>query len=376
MEEPDGLRRRSYRGTMSTVLFTGFPGFLGVQLLPKVLSRLPDSTVTCLIQSSFADLAARKLEELVEANPDMAGRIHLATGDITVPGLGLDDAAALASDLTEVWHLAAVYDLSVPRDVAMSVNVEGTRNVLNFAERADCLQRFHYVSTCYVSGRYAGAFGEEDLDVGQRFNNYYEETKFLAEVEVQTRRDRGMPTTIYRPSVVVGDSTTGQTQKYDGPYYALQLLVRQGRWAVMPIIGDPALHRFNIVPRDFVIDAIAALSATERSSGRVYHVADPRPLTVAELYATMADAVGCRMVPVPLPAGLARFAIDHVPGVHSLLRIPSSTIAYLDHPTYYLTTNQADLDATGVACPPVESYMPTLVDFMRRHPDISAAAMQ
>ena len=77
-----------------------------------------------------------------------------------------------------------------------------------------------------------------------------------------------------------------------------------------------------------------------------------------------------------LPASLARFAIDHVPGVHSLLRIPSSTIAYLNHPTYYLTANQADLDDTGVACPPVESYMPTLVEFMRRNPDISAAAMQ
>ena len=207
---------------MSTLLFTGFPGFLGVQLLPRVLSRLSDSTVTCLIQSNFADLATRQLEELVEANPDLAGRIDLVTGDITVPGLGLDDPTALAAGVTEVWHLAAVYDLSVPRDVAMRVNVEGTRNVLDFAERADSLQRFHYVSTCYVSGRYAGAFGEDDLDVGQQFNNYYEETKFLAEVEVQTRRDQGMPTTIYRPSVVVGDSTTGQTQKYDGPYYALQ----------------------------------------------------------------------------------------------------------------------------------------------------------
>ncbi len=361
---------------MSTVLFTGFPGFLGVQLLPRVLSRLPDSTATCLVQSSFAGLAARKLEELVADNPDMAGRVRLATGDITVPGLGLDDPAELASDLIEVWHLAAVYDLSVPRDVGMRVNVEGTRNVLDFAERADSLQRFHYVSTCYVSGRYAGAFGEADLDVGQQFNNYYEETKFLAEVEVQARRDRGMPTTIYRPAVVVGDSTTGKTQKYDGPYYLLQLLMRQGHWAVLPTIGDPTLHRFNIVPSDFVIDAIATLSATEHSSGRVYNLADPRPLTVAELYATMAYAVGCRTIKVPLPVGLARFAIDRVPGVHSLLRVPSSTISYLTHPTYYLTTNQRDLDDTGVSCPPVDSYMPTLVDFMRRNPHISAAAMQ
>lgn len=78
---------------------------------------------------------------------------------------------------------------------------------------------------------------------------------------------------------------------------------------------------------------------------------------MADLYATMADAVGCRIIPVPVPAGLARFALDRVPGVPNLERVPSSTIAYFNHPTYYLTANQADLDGTGVACPPASVGM-------------------
>lgn len=359
---------------MATVLFTGFPGFLGVQLLPRVLTRLPEARALCVVQPKFAALATARVTELVAMEPTLAGRIELVEGDITLPGLGLDEPA-LAADLIEVWHLAAIYDLSVEREAAMAVNVTGTRHVADLAQRAKGSPRFHYVSTCYVSGRYVGAFGEDDLDVGQRFSNFYEETKFLAEVEVQTRREAGLPTTIYRPAVVVGDARTGATQKYDGPYYMLQLLLRQCRWAAMPTIGDPTQHRFNIVPRDFVIDAIDALSGLERSRNRVYQLADPSPLTVDELYTTMAEAVGCRMIRIPVPASLARFAIDHLPGVHALLCLPSSTVGYLTHPTYYLTDNQADLEPSGISCPPIRQYMATLVEFMRANPQISPEAM-
>ena len=154
-------------------------------------------------------------------------------GDLTEPGLGLADGRRLAADVTEIWHLAAVYDLGVPRDVGMRVNVEGTRNVLRFAEGCPDLRRHHYVSTCYVSGRHCGPFHESDLDVGQAFNNFYEETKFLAEVRWPRPGHGGMPTSVYRPAIVVGDSRTGDTQKFDGPYFLLQWLLRQPQ-AVRP----------------------------------------------------------------------------------------------------------------------------------------------
>lgn len=361
---------------MTVSLFTGFPGFLGVELLPRVLRRDPRRRAVCLVQAKFADRARRKVDGLLAAEASLAGRITLVEGDITMPNLGLDDPAGIAANLTEIWHLAAVYDISVPRDLAMHVNVDGMRQVCDLAERAPSLERLHYVSTCYVSGHYAGPFGEDDLDVGQHFNNFYEELKFLAEVEVQQRRRAGLPATVYRPAVVVGDSTTGETQKYDGPYFALQWLLRQPRVALMPVVGDPTAFRFNIVPRDFVVDAIDALSANEHSRDRVYQLADPHPLTVDELYREMGRAMGRRIMRVPITRWLAKVAIEKIPGVYQLLRIPSGAIDYLTQPTQYLTDHaRADLGGTGVTCPALPSYLPTLVDFMRRHPEVGSAAM-
>jgi thioester reductase-like protein len=361
---------------MTVSLFTGFPGFLGVELLPRVLRRDPQRRALCLVQTKFADLARRRVDELVTADPALDERIALVEGDITMAGLGLHDPAGIAAELTEIWHLAAVYDLAVTRDLGMRVNVDGTRHVLDLAERAGGLQRMHYVSTCYVSGRYTGPFGEGDLDVGQHFDNFYEETKFLAEVEVQARRRGGLPVTVYRPAIVVGDSTTGETQKFDGPYFAMQWLLRQPKVAVMPVVGDPTASRFNVVPRDFVVDAIDTLSADERSKDRVYQMADPHPLTVDELFREMARATGRRVVRVPITRRMAKLAIERVPGVYRLLRIPSDAVDYMTLPTHYLTDHtRADLDGTGVTCPPLPSYLPTLVEFMRRHPDLGAAAM-
>jgi thioester reductase-like protein len=253
---------------------------------------------------------------------------------------------------------------------------QGTRHVCEFAERVPDLKRLHYLSTCYVSGRYAGAFGEDDLDVGQQFNNFYEESKFLAEVQVQQRRKAGLPVTVYRPAVVVGNSVTGETQKYDGLYFALQWLLRQRYIAVMPVVGDPSAFRFNIVPRDFVVDAIDALSANERSKDRVYQLADPHPLTIDELYREMERATGRRIVRVPITRSLAKLAIEKIPGVYQLLRIPSGAIDYLTQPTRYLTDHaRADLGGTGIECPALTSYLPTLIDFMRSHPEVGSAAM-
>jgi thioester reductase-like protein len=357
------------------VFFTGFPGFLGVELLPRVLARRPADEAVCLVQPKFADLARRRASELAAAHPHLAGKVRLVEGDITRAGLGLDDPAAAAADVSEVFHLAAIYDLSVPREVGMKVNVDGTRNVLAFAERAPRLARFHYVSTCYVSGRHPGVFAEADLELGQVFNNHYEETKYLAEVDVRARMAAGLPATIYRPAITVGDSTTGATQKYDGPYYFIQWVLRQTLIAVVPTVGDLSTY-VNVVPRDFVVSAIAYLSALEASRGKTYQLADPAPLRVSEILAEVERVTGRRLVKIPLPTNVAKAAIDHVPGVYQLLRIPSSAIDYFVHRTRYDTRNvQADLAGSGIACPPLRSYLDRLVAFARAHPELSSAAM-
>jgi thioester reductase-like protein len=150
------------------VLFTGFPGFIGERLLPRLLEGRPDAVFVCLVQPRFADAAARSRAAIEARHPPTRGRIRIVGGDITQADLGLAEAAEVLPSLTGAYHLAAVYDLAVPRDLGMLVNVEGTRNLLRFLARAPRLQRLHYVSTAYVSGTTTGTFRETDLDVGQR----------------------------------------------------------------------------------------------------------------------------------------------------------------------------------------------------------------
>jgi thioester reductase-like protein len=361
---------------MSTILFTGFPGFLGSRLIPRVLERAPDDRAVCLVQARFAAHAKERVAALEAAHPQLAGRIRLEEGDLTVPDLGLLDRAELTAGTTEIWHLAAVYDLSVPRPLGMAVNRDGTRNLLRFASECTHLRRHHYVSTCYVSGRHCGPFLETDLDRGQRFNNYYEESKFFAELEVAEARDGGMPTTVYRPAIVVGDSRTGDTQKFDGPYFLLQWLLRQGRLAVIPYVGDPTMVRFNMVPSDFVLDAIGHLSGLPSSVGVTYQLADPRPLTVDELLSEMCRATDRRGVRVWLPRRLTELALDRIPALERFVGIPAAAIEYFVHPTHYDTTNtERDLAGSGISCPAVPDYLPTLVRFMREHADADLGVM-
>ena len=335
---------------MTKVLLTGFPGFLGSELVRRILARNGKPSVVCLVQPKFATLAKKRLAEIeAELSPappvgrkagksaGLGGRLQLVTGDITQKDLGLENPAQLAAEVVEIFHLAAVYDLSVKREVGMKINVLGTRNVLDYAERCAKLRRLQYVSTCYVSGRYAGIFREDDMVRGQEFNNFYEETKYLAEIEVRERMKAGMPVSIYRPAVVTGDSRTGETQKYDGPYYVIRWLLKQPTVAVLPVPGDPKRTRINLVPRDFVIDAIAALSESKSAAGKCYQLADPDPPTIDDAITLMGKATGRVIVRVPMPLGIAKSAIEHVPGVYQLLGIPASAVDYFIHPTFYDT---------------------------------------
>lgn len=348
---------------MSTIFFTGYPGFLGAELLPRLLARSPEIRVRCLVQEKFAPLARERAR-------DFGSRVEIVEGDITRP------ITARHDDVTEVWHLAAVYDLMVKQEVGLLVNVAGTRSVLDFAASCPRLEQFHYVSTCYVSGRHPGHFAESDLDVGQSFNNYYEETKFLAEVLVQERMRGGMPATIYRPSVVVGDSVTGATQKYDGPYFVMQWLLRQPSIAFLPVAGNPRRYRFNMVPRDLMVSAIDHLSASHVSKGKVYQIADPEPLTVNEIIDLMAEVTRRKVIRLPLTRGVAKFMLQHVPGVQAVMRIPPAAVDYFVHPTSYGTTNTlADLAGSGIVIPRVRDYLHRLVDFMKKHPEVGSKAM-
>lgn len=361
---------------MSVVFLTGFPGFLGSELTPRVLGTREIDHVVCLVQSKFISQARARLEQIEASHPDCRGRIRLVTGDITRPNLDLDDLDGLCRQVSEIFHLAAVYDLGTARESAVRINVQGTQEIIRFANACPQLRRLQYVSTCYVSGRFQGVFSESDLEKGQTFNNYYEETKYLAELEVQAALRGGLPVTVYRPAIVVGDSLSGATQKYDGPYYIIRWLLRQPPMAFLPIVGNPDATRVNLVPRDFIVNAITYLSGLEQSRNKVYQLADPAALTVKELIAVLGHATQRTIVRVPLPLGLAKFAIRRVPGVHWLLQIPAPAVDYFVHPTEYACDNVLkDLAGSGLKVPPLPTYIDRLVRFVRANPSIPSGPM-
>jgi len=362
---------------MESIFFTGFPGFLGVELLPKVLKRFSsDTKAYCLIQKKYMAYAKKKMREIENNNHDYKDRIKLVEGDITLNDLGLGKASHIKGSTVEIYHLAAVYDLSVSKELAERVNVTGTKNVLEFASRCKKLKRFQYVSTCYVSGNYNGLFRENDLDVGQKFHNHYEETKFRAELLVREAESNGLPTTIYRPSIVMGDSTTGETQKYDGPYYVIQWLLRLPKVFIFPDLAMGKRYRFNMIPRDFLVDAIAYLSGEEKSQGKIYQLCDPRPMKVGMLVDVLGKATGRKLFKIPLPAFLAKWAVNNVKPLGDWIRIPADSMDYFSAPMLYSAENMiVDLKGSGISCPPFVTYVDNLVSYMKEHGEISSRPM-
>jgi thioester reductase-like protein len=338
-----------------------------MRLLPRILELKPHARIECLVQEKFLDTARKAVEALERKHRHARGRIDLVVGDITVQGLGIEARRAreLRKPLKEAYHLAAVYDLTVSREVGRRINVEGTKNVLEFLEEAPHFERLHYVSTAYVSGTARGVYRETDLDVGQGFKNYYEETKFQAEVEVVRSR---VPRTIYRPGVVVGDSKTGETAKFDGPYFVLRAMDRLPSRGLFMRLGL-GFGTVNVVPIDFVVEALAQLSSAPTSLGKTYHLTDPKPHSPVEIAEMFAQAIGKKFVYVPVPMAVAKaFFAPRL--VQSFFGMPPQALDYFDDPVRHDATQATrDLAALGIACPRLEDYVARLVAFYRAHRD-------
>ena len=345
------------------ILLTGFPGFIGERLLPRLVELSPEPSFACLVQERFLETARQRIRAIEERHSYARGRIVTVVGDITRDRLGLDPGTArrLQDGITGAWHLAAAYDLAISREVGQRVNVDGTRRVAEFLSGARRLDRLHYVSTAYVSGAATGVFRETDLDVGQSFKNHYEETKFLAEGEVVRS---GLPATVYRPAIVVGDSRTGETAKFDGPYFTMAAMEKAPSPGLFVRIGS-GRHPANIVPVDFVVEAMARLGALADGRGRTYHLTDPEPLSTLEVARLLARTLGKRFAFVPVPKAVARAVLAPGP-VRRYFGMPLETLDYFDHPcTYDAAQATAALELLGISCPRLPEYADRLVTFYR-----------
>jgi len=243
-----------------SIFLTGATGFVGMEVLSRLLLDDPDREVIALVRARDAAGARERLFAVLEqlGAESEAGRVHAVVGDITSPGLGLSDTErdAVASRISSIIHCAASVSFALGLEESRAINVEGTRRVLDLAERVPSLERLVHVSTAYVSGTHEGRFGEDDTDLGQGFRNAYEQSKLEAEILVRARP--GLSTTVVRPSIVVGDSQTGWTAAFNVVYYPLQAFAR-GLATAVP--ADPEAP-VDIVPVDYVADGIiAALDA-------------------------------------------------------------------------------------------------------------------
>lgn len=349
---------------MKKIFLTGFPGFIGTRLVQELFKRDESTEIVALIQQKFLHSAEASRAKLSEEIPGVPKRLQFVFGDITEQNLGIANSEQIFPEITGIFHLAAAYDLAIPREIGMKVNVEGTSNVVEFAKSCKNLERLDYVSTAYVSGYVKGNFSENDFDGGQKFKNFYEETKFLAEKIVRDAKE--VPSVIYRPGIVVGDSKTGETAKYDGPYYVLQTMRSLPNNFPFPKIGNGDAE-VNLVPIDFVVNAMTTLFFDKESIGKTFHLTDPSPLTVVELQNLFAKAIGKKFISYPLPPALAK-ATMKIGLVRSIYKMPAQLVDYFVHNVHYDSSKTKEaLQKHGLSCPKFVDYLPNLVKFFQSH---------
>ena len=243
------------------------------------------------------------------------------------------------------------------------MNLEGTRLVLDLARGARHLERLHHFSTAYVSGDREGVILEDELDMRQGFDGAYERAKFQAERLVR-RAMAELPATVYRPSIVVGDSRTGEVDRFNGVYYLAILLVASPLGVPLPLPGNGAAP-LNVVPVDFVVDAALSMGANPAAVGKTVHLADPAPLSARKVYELIAARSGKTLPTMPLPHRLVE-AILGLPFLERLARPQLSAIRLVNHLAIYNCQNQlALLEGTGIRCPPITSYLDRLIEFAK-----------
>lgn len=354
--------------TDQTIFITGFPGFIAERLVKRI-ARL-NGRFMLLVQPALLDRARADVQRIAEETGAAVENFTIATGDITQPDLGLSaaDLDRARQETTTLFHLAAIYDLAVPHDIAKRVNLDGTRNVNQLARSLSHLRRYHYVSTCYVAGKREGLIMETDLRHDAGFRNHYEETKYLAEMEVETLKLE-LPITIHRPAVVCGDSLTGETAKYDGIYYLIHYLRKWPGALTLLNIGNRDV-RLNLVPIDFVIDAMVALARDDRATGATVQLADPAPLTTEQLFDEISKAIGGRDSLTTVPAGIV-YPVLMLPGAPKLTGLPHSAVPYFFLEQTYDTIRARELlDAHAIRCPRFPDYVEALVNFVAENPTL------
>ncbi len=358
---------------------TGASGFIGKRLVRKLLSRR-GAVVHFLIR----DASPERVQPLLDYWGVGAERAIAVQGDLTQTGLGIKaaDRRKYEGKIAHFFHLAAIYDLKADADSQLRVNVDGTRNVVQFANQIKA-GRFHHVSSIAAAGLFEGIFREDMFDEAEGLEHPYFATKHDSEKIV--RQECKVPFLVFRPGLVVGDSKTGEMDKIDGPYYFFKLIQRMRQmlppW--MPTIGIEG-GRINIVPVDFVVDAMEHIAHARHHDSDCYHLVDPEPMRVGDVLNTFCEAAHSPRMTIRVNAALLGFVpkgvkkslmaltpVRRIRGaVMKDLGLPDDILDFVNYPTRFdARYATAALKGSGIAVPRLHDYAWRLWDYWERHLD-------
>ncbi|CAN7264070.1 MULTISPECIES: SDR family oxidoreductase [unclassified Acidovorax] len=358
---------------------TGATGFIGKRLVKKLLER-KGAVVHFLIRRESAD----KVADLRSYWGVSAARAVPVFGDLTAKKLGVasEDVKKLKGQIDHFYHLAAVYDLGADEETQVAVNIEGTRNTVDLAKAIDA-GHFHHVSSIAAAGLYEGVFREDMFEEAEGLDHPYFQTKHESEKIV--RQDCKVPWTVYRPAMVVGDSTTGEMDKIDGPYYFFKLIqrLRQLLPPWMPTVGLEG-GRVNIVPVDFVVNALNVISHQKDIGKKCFHLVDPvgyRVGDVLDIFSRAAHAprmnlfINAALLGF-IPKGIKKSLMAMAPvrrvrnAVLKDLGLPEDMLTFVNYPTRFdCRETLAALKGSGVTCPNLKDYAWRLWDYWERNLD-------
>lgn len=358
---------------------TGATGFIGKRLVKKLLER-KGSVVYFLIRKE----SANKVAGLREFWGVSAARVVPVHGDLTAKKLGVsaEEIKKLKGQIDHFYHLAAVYDLGADEESQVAVNIDGTRHTVEFAKAIDA-GHFHHVSSIAAAGLYEGVFREDMFEEAENYDHPYFMTKHESEKIV--RQECKGKWSVYRPAMVVGDSTTGEMDKIDGPYYFFKLIQRMRQllppW--MPAVGLEG-GRINIVPVDFVVNALDVISHKTDITKKCFHLVDPVGYRVGDVLDIFSKAAHAPKMNLFINAALLGFIPKSVKkGLMALapvrrirnavlkdLGLPEDMLAFVNYPTRFdCRDTLAALKGSGVTCPNLKDYAWRLWDYWERHLD-------
>jgi thioester reductase-like protein len=346
------------------VLVTGAPSLAARELVEHILESEPQTRVVLVVLERLIPRVAAHVDGL---DKEARERVEVLEGDSAAIDLGLSgqEYRDLSSRVTRVHHLAHASFVGTEEDEAHYTNVGGAVEMVELGRAAERLRCIVHHSTAHVSGDRGGTVYEDELDEGQGFHNPVQKTRFLAE-KVLRRAMSEVPIAVVRPTMLVGDSVTGQVDRFDGPYLLANLVLGlPGDLNVpLPKLGPTPL---DIVPVDYIARAAHAIGCDDASAGKTFHLTSGEQLTARDVFALIARAGGRRVssrtrFPTQLVGALSR-----APGIKKLLQEPAELLRQLATGARYDTTRaRAVLDPLGIRCPPTASYVQTWVEAVQQ----------